>query len=233
MMNIKIFSDGADISSMKEMNDSPLISGLTTNPTLMQRSGVNNYELFCKEVLSFLKVKPISFEVFSDDFEQMAIQARLIASWGNNIYIKIPIMNTKAQYSYDLIRMLSNEGIKINVTAIMTLDQCKESFDNLNPKTPSYISVFSGRIADTGINPEKIIAPALQYTSSNTNNEIIWASPREVYNVYQAEELGCHIITVTKDIISKLKFKDYDLEKFSLDTVKMFYDDAKKAGFKI
>jgi transaldolase len=232
-MNIKIFSDGADISSMKEMNDSPIISGLTTNPTLMKLSGVTNYENFCKEVLGFLKNKPISFEVFSDDFDEMAIQARLIASWGKNIYIKIPIMNTKGEYSFDLIRKLSDEGIKINVTAIMTLDQCKKSFDNLNPNIPSYISIFAGRIADTGINPEKIVAPALKYTSTNINNEIIWASPREVYNIYQADDLGCQIITVTKDIISKLKFKDYSLEKFSLDTVKMFYDDAVNAGYKI
>ena len=231
--NIKIFSDGADKSSMLEMYAKPFIQGLTTNPTLMKKAGVVDYRKFCKDILKVINDKPISFEVFSDEFPEMERQAMEISSWGDNVYVKIPVTNTKGQSSYDLIKRLTNKGIKVNVTAVMTIDQVNHIIPSLSAKVPSYISVFAGRIADTGRDPIPIMNAVIEKISHVPSAELIWASPRELLNIIQANDIGCHIITVTNEFINKLDLIDYDLNKFSLDTVKMFYDDALKAGYRI
>ena len=232
-LKIKIFSDGANLDEMLDMNKKDFIHGMTTNPSLMKKAGIKDYKIFAKSVLKEIKTKPISFEVFSDDFAEMEKQAKEIASWADNVYVKIPITNTKKESSISLIKSLAKNDIKLNITAIMTLDQVKSVTSALNTNTPSIISVFAGRIADTGQDPIPLMKESLNVMKTNTKSELLWASSRELLNIFQAEEIGCHIITVTKEIISKLKFVNYDLSEYSLDTVKGFYKDALDAKFKI
>ncbi len=232
-LKIKIFSDGANLEEMIIMNKKDFVHGMTTNPSLMKKAGINDYKTFAKNVLKEIKTKPISFEVFSDDFSEMEKQAKQIASWAQNVYVKIPITNTKKESSISLIKNLAKNNIKLNITAIMTLEQVKSVVSVLNHDTPSIISVFAGRIADTGRDPIPVMKESLNIMKTNTKSELLWASSRELLNIFQAEEIGCHIITVTKEIISKLKFIDYDLSEYSLDTVKGFYKDALDAKFKI
>jgi transaldolase len=232
-LKVKIFADGANKRDMIEMNSKSFIKGLTTNPTLMKKEGITDYREFCRDILLTIKKKPISFEVFSDDFIEMEKQAVEISSWGNNVYVKIPITNTKQEPCYEVVEKLSKLGIKLNITAIMTLSQVKKIVSFLQPNVPNYISVFAGRIADTGVDPEPLMAEAVEILKLVPASELIWASPRELYNIFQADRIGCHIITATNDILKKLNLIDYDLEKYSLDTVKMFYSDAVDAGFKL
>ena len=232
-LKVKIFADGADKNAMLEMYKKPFIQGLTTNPTLMNKAGIRDYREFCMDILISIKDKPLSFEVFSDDFKEMYRQAIEIASWGNNVYVKIPITNTKKESCYSLVKELASQNVKVNVTAIMTLDQVSKVIEVLNPNVPSYISIFAGRIADTGRDPLPIMTSALDIMKSNPKSELIWASPRELLNIFQADEIGCHVITVTGDILKKLSLVGYDLDTYSLDTVKMFYNDAVVAGFKL
>ena len=230
-LKVKIFADGADKAGMLEMYARPYIKGLTTNPTLMRKAGIANYEAFAREVLQAIPDRPISFEVFSDDFQEMERQALKIAAWGKNVYAKIPVMNTRRDPSYELIQRLTRSGVKVNVTALMTLQQVRDVAAVLNPDIPSYVSVFAGRIADTGRDPVPIMAAAVELLKPIPQAELIWASPRELLNIFHADEVGCHIITVTNDILKKLQLIEYDLDNYSLDTVKMFHDDAKAAGF--
>lgn len=232
-LKVQIFADGADKAGMLEMYNKSFIKGLTTNPTLMKKAGIKDYEAFAKDILLEVKDKSISFEVFSDDLDEMEEQALKIATWGENVYVKIPITNTKGIPTYSLIKKLSDKGVKVNVTAIMTLEQVRDVVLSLNQNVPSYVSVFAGRIADTGVDPVPLMSAAVQITSMNSKAEVIWASPRELLNVFQADEIGCQIITVTNDILKKLELVDYNLSTYSLDTVKMFYNDAVSAGFKI
>ena len=206
-LKIKIFSEGADKIELLDMNSKTFIKGFTTNPSLMKKTGIKNYEAFAKDILSIIKEKPISFEVFSDDFDEMERQSIEIASWADNVYVKIPITNTKKQNSADLIKRLTEKKIKLNITAIMTLDQIKTVVKVLNEKVPSILSVFAGRIADTGRDPIPIMKDCLNEMKINSNSELLWASPRELLNIIQADQIGCHIITVTKDIINKLKLR--------------------------
>ena len=232
-LKVKIFSDGADKKDMLDMNSKNFIKGLTTNPTLMKKAGIKDYEAFAKDILSTIKEKPISFEVFSDDFNEMEKQAMEITSWADNVYVKIPITNTKKESSKELIKRLAEKKVKLNITAIMTLDQVKTVLSVLDNKVPSIISVFAGRIADTGKDPIPLMKECLKEMKINSKSELLWASPRELLNIIQAEQIGCHIITVSKDIINKLQFINHNLEEYSLDTVKMFYKDAVDANFKI
>jgi transaldolase len=230
-LNIKIFADGADHRGMLEMYGKPWVAGFTTNPTLMRKAGVADYRAFAKAILAEIRDRPISFEVFADEFPEMERQAREIQSWGDNVYVKIPVMNTRRQPSYDLVRALSSTGVKLNVTALLTLEQVREVAKALDAGTPSIVSVFAGRIADTGVDPVPVMRDALQVIAATPNAELLWASPREVLNLYQAAAIGCHIITATNDLIHKLSLRHKDLTDFSLETVKMFYDDATAAGF--
>ncbi|BEI32958.1 transaldolase [Polynucleobacter sp. HIN5] len=232
-LKVKIFADGADKAGMLDMYQKTFIKGLTTNPTLMRKAGITDYRAFCKDILTFIKDKPLSFEVFSDDFNEMERQALEIASWGDNVYVKIPITNTRQETCYALVEKLANQKVKLNVTAIMTLDQVRNVVAALDPNTPSYVSVFAGRIADTGNDPVPLMTSALGLLKSAPAAELIWASPRELLNIFQADEIGCHVITVTNDILKKLPLIGYDLKEYSLDTVKMFYTDAVAAGFKL
>ena len=232
-LKVKIFSDGADKKDMLDMASKTFIKGLTTNPSLMKKAGIKDYEAFAKDILSTIKEKPISFEVFSDDFDEMEKQAMKITSWADNVYVKIPVTNTKKESSNELIKRLVEKKVKLNITAIMTLDQVKTVLSVLDNKVPSIISVFAGRIADTGKDPVPLMKECLTEMKINPKSELLWASPRELLNIIQADQIGCHIITATKDIIKKLKLANYDLEDYSLDTVKMFYKDAVDAGFKI
>ena len=232
-LNVKIFADGADKTEMIEMYDKPFIKGLTTNPTLMKRAGISDYEAFSKDILNTIKEKPLSLEVFSDDISEMKRQALKIATWGENVYVKIPITNTKKESTCSLIKELSDKGVKVNVTAIMTIEQVKNVVDNLNPDVPAYVSVFAGRIADTGIDPLELMSEVVKITSQKPKAEVIWASPRELLNIFHANQVGCQVITVTNDILKKLKLLGYDLNEYSLDTVKMFYNDAVEAGYKL
>ena len=232
-LNVKIFADGADKSSMLAMHGKSFIKGLTTNPTLMCKAGITDYEAFAKDILSVITDSPISFEVFSDDFSDMKRQAYKIASWGDNVYVKIPVTNTKGDTCYDLVRELAQANIKQNVTAIFTLEQVAAVVDALAEGPAAYVSVFAGRIADTGRDPIPLMKQAVELLRPYPQLELIWASPRELLNVFQANEIGCHVITVTNDILNKLSSVNKDLNEFSLDTVKMFYNDAAKAGFKL
>lgn len=232
-LKIKIFADGADKVGMLEMYEKPFIRGLTTNPTLMKKAGITDYRAFCKDILNSISDKPLSFEVFSDDFYEMERQALEIASWGENVYVKIPVTNTKQEVCYDLVARLAAKKVKLNVTALMTLDQVKNVVASLEPTVPSYVSVFAGRVADTGHDPVPMMAAALDLLKAAPAAELIWASPRELLNIFQADEIGCHIITVTNDILKKLSLVGYDLDQYSLDTVKMFYRDAVEAGFNL
>jgi transaldolase len=232
-LKVKIFADGAEKAGMLEMAGKSWIQGLTTNPTLMRKAGISDYKAFAKEILGLIREKPISFEVFSDEFSEMERQAMEIASWGDNVYVKVPITNTKRELIYPLIRKLAARKVKLNVTALMTLDQVEGTLEVLDPVVPSYISVFAGRIADTGRDPLPLMIDCLKAIKKNAMAELIWASPRELLNIFQADEIGCHIITVTNDILKKLSLVEYDLNEYSLDTVKMFYQDGKAAGFGI
>jgi transaldolase len=232
-LRVKIFGDGADLPGMLALYALPYVRGFTTNPTLMNKAGVRDYRAFGKAVLEAIPDRPVSFEVFSDDFDEMERQARDLATWGSNVYVKIPVTNTRREPALDLVCRLSRSGIKVNVTALMTLDQVDQVTAALSGATPSCVSVFAGRIADTGRDPMPIMTAALDLMRKNPRAELIWASPRELLNIFQADEIGCHIITVTNDILKKLSSVGKDLDEYSLDTVKMFHDDARAAGFEL
>lgn len=232
-LSVRIFADGADLAGMLEMYKKPYIKGFTTNPTLMNKAGVRDYRSFARQVLTAIPDRPISLEVFSDDFNEMERQAREIASWGSNVYVKIPVTNTRREPAYELVRSLSHSGVQVNVTALMTLSQVRSVVDAVTGGAPSCISVFAGRIADTGRDPVPLMSAAVELLRPAIGAELIWASPRELLNVFQADAIGCHIITVTNDILKKLATVGKDLDDYSLDTVKMFYDDAAKAGFSL
>lgn len=231
-LKIKIFADGANVIEMKKIYSGGIVSGFTTNPTLMKKDGVKDYVEFAKDVLSEIKDMPISFEVFTDDFDSMERQAREIGSWGENVYVKIPITNTKGEVSYELIKKLTSEGLKLNVTAILTTEQVENVSKNIHKDTPVIVSLFAGRIADTGRDPVPYVKESVKILSGCPNAELLWASSRELLNIFQAQENGCHIITVTNDILKKLHLVGKDLKELSLDTVKMFYNDASSAGYK-
>jgi transaldolase len=232
-LSIKIFADGADTRAMLEAAANPLIRGFTTNPTLMRAAGVGDYKAFAQEVLEAIPDRPISFEVFADDFPTMEQQAREIASWGKNIYVKIPVTNTAGEFAGPLIATLSRAGIKLNVTAVMTLEQVASIGDALAETVPAVVSVFAGRIADTGRDPVPLMNEALSILRSRPRAELLWASPRELLNIFQADEIGCHIITVTSDHLKKLALVGKDLDEYSRDTVAMFYKDAVSAKYAI
>lgn len=230
-LKVKIYADGADRDSMIDMYNKPYISGFTTNPTLMRQAGIENYEAFAKDLLTEVKDKPISFEVLSDEFKEMARQARKIASWGANVFVKIPVTNTRKESASQLVKELSNEGIQLNVTALMTESQAMAIHACMNPSVKSYISVFAGRIADTGVDPVPLMSKVVEIMSSTPNIQLIWASPRELLNIIQADQIGCDVITVTTSILNKLNMIGYDLSEYSLDTVKMFHADAHASEF--
>jgi transaldolase len=230
-LKVKIFADGADLAGMLEMYAKPYIKGFTTNPTLMHKAGLKDYKAFAKEVLARIADRPISFEVFSDEFAEMERQAREIATWGENVYVKVPVTNTRREPAYELVQRLSHEGVKLNITALMTLDQVRAVTDAVRRGAHSCISVFAGRIADTGVDPVPLMTEALAIMRDAQNAELIWASPRELLNIFQADAIGCHIITVTNDILKKLALVGKDLSDYSLETVKMFHEDGQRAGF--
>ena len=232
-LTVKIFADGADKAGMLDMYAKPYIKGLTTNPTLMRKAGIADYRAFARDILAAIVDKPVCFEVFADDFAEMERQALEIAAWADNVYVKIPITNTRRESSAPLVKRLADRRVKLNVTAIMTLAQVREIEAALNPATPSYVSVFAGRIADTGLDPQPLMLEAVKMLEANANAQLVWASTREVLNIFQADAIGCHVITVTRDILSKLALVGYDLTEYSLDTVKMFHDDAQSAGFSL
>lgn len=232
-LKIKLFSDGADFDSIMSMYKIPYIKGFTTNPTLMRKAGITDYEAFGRKVLAAVPDRPVSLEVFADDMCCMETQGRKIATWGPNVNVKIPVTNTKREFTGPLIQRLSSDGIQLNITALMTLEQIQMVADCLHPDTPAIISVFAGRVADTGVDPVPLMAEGLKLLSHRPKAELLWASPRELLNVFQADEVGCHIITATPDILAKLKLVGKDLDEYSLDTVKMFYNDAAAAGFSI
>jgi transaldolase len=230
-LKVKLFADGADLARMIELSANPRIQGFTTNPTLMRKAGVRHYREFAREVLAAIPDRPVSFEVLSDEIDEMERQARAIAAWGSTAVVKIPVTNTRGQPTYDLVHRLSHDGVRINVTAILTVEQIERAVLALRGGAPANISVFAGRIADTGRNPVPVIAGAVAMVAAMPGVEIIWASPRELLNVFQADSAGCHIITVTSDILAKLDLIGRDLGDLSLDTVRMFRADAVAAGF--
>jgi transaldolase len=233
-LKIKIFADGADKKGMLELNANPLITGMTTNPTLMRKAGLTDFEAFARDILQSIRVKPISLEVFSDEFPEMKRQALKIKDWAENVYVKIPITNTRGESSLPLIKDLAADGVKLNVTAILTLDQVRGVGAALSPKVPSVISVFAGRIADTGTDPVPTMIESKKILGRLPHGELLWASVREVLNIFQANDCGCHIVTVPHDILGKaMKMAGMDLAELSLDTVKMFANDAKAAGFSL
>jgi transaldolase len=233
-LKIKIFADGADKKGMLELNANPLITGMTTNPTLMRKAGLTNFEAFARDILESISVKPLSLEVFSDEFPEMKRQALKINGWANNVYVKIPITNTRGESALPLIKDLAADGVKLNVTAILTLDQVRGVAAALNPQVPAVVSVFAGRIADTGVDPVTIMVESKKLLTGVPQAELLWASVREVLNIFQANDCGCHIVTVPHDILGKaLKMSGMDLGELSLDTVKMFANDAKAAGFSL
>jgi transaldolase len=232
-LRTKIFADGADEAGIAGLAADPLIKGFTTNPTLMRAAGIDDYEAFARRVLARVPGFPISFEVFADEFDEMERQARRIASWGNSVYVKIPVTNTRGEPSGDLLRSLAADGIHLNVTALLTLDQVSCATEWLAAGPSSFISVFAGRIADTGRDPLPLMRQALEIMAPHPHLELIWASPREILNVVQADEIGCHVITVTHDLLKKLPLIGRDLAEFSLDTVRMFHRDAQAAGFQL
>jgi transaldolase len=229
-LQIKVFADGADLDSMLEMRANPLIRGFTTNPTLMRKSGVSDYRAFARAVLEAIQDRPISFEVLSDDFEVMYRQALELAAWGPNVFVKIPITDTHGRSSTGLLRRLAAEGVRLNVTAVLTLEQVAIAAEAIAASPSSVVSVFAGRIADTGRDPVPVMAKALELMKPYPRSELIWASPRELLNIFQAERIGCHIITATTDILKKLDLVGKDLSEFSLETVQMFVRDAQLAG---
>jgi transaldolase len=233
VLRVKLFLDGAEASVIRAMSPDPTIKGFTTNPSLMRKAGIVDYAAFARKIAELVAPKPISFEVFSDDFATMEREARVIASFGANVYVKVPVTNTRAESSARLIHKLSNDGIALNVTAILTLAQVREVGEVLALDTPSIVSVFAGRIADTGIDPVPIMTEAVRILRDRPQAELLWASPRELLNLFQANECGCHIITATSDVLAKLRLIGKDLGEYSLETVQMFYNDAKAAGYKL
>lgn len=232
-LRVKLFVDSADKEAMLGLSANPLIQGFTTNPTLMRKAGIRDYRLFARDILAAIPQRPISFEVISDEFAEMERQAHEIAEWGSNVYVKIPVTNTRGESSCPLVEKLCRAGIKVNVTALMTLRQVREVRDALASGPTSCISVFAGRIADTGRDPIPVMSAALELLGAHRQTELIWASPRELLNVFQADAIGCHIITATSEILNKLFLVGKDLEAYSLDTVKMFFDDARASGFSL
>ena len=232
-MKIKIFADGADLAGIKAMYAKPWIKGFTTNPTLMRKAGVADYKAFALEVLKAVPDRPVSFEVFADEFDEMEAQAMEINSWGPNVNVKIPVTNTKRQFAGPLIRRLSEAGVQLNITAVLTLDQVRAVIEHLAAKPPAIVSIFAGRIADTGTDPVPVMRQALTIMNAKPKAELLWASPRELLNIVQANEIGCHIITATNDILNKLSLLGKDHGDYSLETVEMFYKDASAAGYTI
>lgn len=232
-LKVKLFADGAEIDVMRQMAKNPLIKGFTTNPTLMRKAGVQDYEAFARQVISEFSEYPISLEVFADDLEEMEAQGRYLAKFGQNVYVKIPVTNTKSVSTAPIVRSLARDGVKLNITAIMSLEQVREVADALSADTPAYVSVFAGRVADTGRDPVPLMQESLRILGSKPLLELLWASPRELLNVFQADAMGCHVITATKDILGKLGIVGKDLNEYSLETVKMFYDDACSAGYSL
>jgi len=232
-LRVRIFADGADKAGMLEMARLPYISGFTTNPTLMRKAGIVDYRAFARDVLASIPDRPISFEVFSDEFSEMERQAHEIASWGENVYVKIPVTNTRREPACALIRTLASSGVKLNVTALMTLAQVREVSGALAGGAPSFVSVFAGRIADTGRDPTPLMAAAVELLRPYPDQQLIWASPRELLNLFHADSVGCHVITMTNDLLKKLTLVGKDLADYSLDTVRMFHDDAAQAGFSL
>ena len=232
-LKIKLFADGADLAGMKEMAANPMTKGFTTNPTLMRKAGVTDYKAFALEVLAAIPDRPVSFEVFADDFPTMEAQALEIASWSRHVNVKVPVTNTKGEFCGPLVERLSKQGVQLNVTAVMTLEQVRRITERLHADTPAIISVFAGRIADTGRDPVPVMAESVKIMKAKPKAELIWASPRELLNIFQADQVGCHIITATNDILKKLSLVGKDLARYSLETVEMFYKDATAAGFGI
>lgn len=232
-LNIKIFADGADLRAISDLCRNPLIKGFTTNPTLMRKAGIADYRAFALDVLKIAGGRPVSFEVFSDEFVEMEAQAREIASWGQNVYVKIPVTNTRAEFAGPLVQRLAAAGVQVNVTAILTKPQVEAVVRCLSPDTNSFVSVFAGRVADTGRDPIPLMAEAVRLLKANSRAQLIWASPREVLNIIHAAVVGCHVITVTSDLLAKLPLIGKDLSEYSLETVKMFYQDACSAGFRL
>jgi transaldolase len=230
-LSIKIFADGADPEGIRRMSANPLISGFTTNPTLMRKANVRNYREFAAEILTLIDGRPISFEVFADEFDEMETQAEEIASWGDNVHVKIPITNTRGEPSYGLLRRLADQGVQVNVTALLTLLQVREAAAALGTVRHGYVSVFAGRIADTGRDPLPIMKEAVELLRPYPKLELLWASPRELLNIFQANSIGCHVITASNEILDKLALVGRDLDDYSLDTVRMFFEDARKAGY--
>ena len=232
-LKVKIFADGADLEDISILSRNPLIKGFTTNPTLMRKANVANYREFARNVLSIITDRPVSFEVFSDDFPEMEQQALELASWADNVYVKIPVTNTRGDFSGPVIRNLTEAGVRVNVTALMTVDQVARVAEHLSADTGSIVSVFAGRIADTGVDPVPIMARAVELLKPHPRAELIWASPRELLNIFQADSIGCHIITATSDVLAKLHLVGKDLDAYSLETAQMFRSDALGAGYTI
>ena len=233
MNKIKLFLDGASVEQIKAAHSLSHIKGFTTNPTLMRKAGVTDYAAFAREAIEAAAGLPISFEVFSDDFDMMEKEARIIASWGDNVYVKIPVTNSRRQSSCPLVERLSGDGISLNVTALMTPEQVEQVADVLNPNANTIVSVFAGRVADTGVDPVPLMKECVDILGPNPRAELLWASPRELFNLFQAEQCGCHIITATQDVIAKLALVGKNLNDYSLETVTMFYNDACAARYKI
>jgi transaldolase len=232
-LRVKIFADGADFDGIMKMYANPLIKGFTTNPTLMRKAGIADYETFARKLLAAVSDRPVSLEVFADEFPEMKRQALAIASWGRNVNVKIPVTNTRREFAGPLIRELSAAGVAVNVTAVFTLDQVRRIVECFDPRTPAIVSVFAGRIADSGIDPVPLIADAVKILKAKPKAELIWASPRELLNIFHADAVGCHIITVTNDILAKLNLLGKNQEDYSLETVQMFHRDAAAAGYSI
>ena len=232
-LRVKLFADGADRAGILRMYANPMIRGFTTNPTLMRQAGVTDYEAFAKDILRAVADRPISFEVFADEFAEMERQALKISGWGEHVYTKIPVTNTRRESSLDLVYRLACRGVKLNVTALMTLQQVEDVASALADGPPAYVSMFAGRIADTGRDPVPVIAEAVDILRPYPNIELIWASPRELLNIFQADSVGCHVITATPDLLCKLALVGKDLDDYSLDTVKMFHRDAAQAGYEL
>jgi transaldolase len=232
-LNVKIFGDGADKAAILDLYAKPYIHGFTTNPTLMRKAGIRDYESFARELLEEVPDRPISFEVFADDFDEMERQARRIATWGPNVFAKIPITNTRRESSIPLLRHLTNEGLQLNVTALLPLHQVRAAAEAMGGGPPCYISVFAGRIADTGVDPVPLMAEAVKLLQAAPNLQLIWASPRELLNIFQADDVGCHVITVTSDLLRKLEMVGKNLDEYSLETVRMFHEDARLSGYQL
>lgn len=230
-LRVKVFADGADLDEIRRLCADPLIRGFTTNPTLMRKAGISDYAAFAQEVLEVVPDLPVSLEVFSDEPDEMERHARLIASWGENVYVKIPILHTDGTLTSDLLRRLSSAGVKLNVTGLTIVAQVEQAVACLADGESAIVSVFAGRIADCGVDPVPVISAALEVLESLPNGELLWASPREILNVVQADRIGCHIVTVTHELLKKVKLLGYDLEAMSLNIVRMFHDDARAAGF--